>query len=83
MIRLSRHIGLTVFNAVFMALIVVVGLDVVAEIIDETSAIERNYGFTDVLVYVGTKLPSTIYEYIPFSSLIGCLYGLGLLAGNS
>ncbi|MBT6799579.1 MAG: LPS export ABC transporter permease LptG, partial [Porticoccaceae bacterium] len=36
MMRLSRHIGLTVFNSVFMALIVVVGLDVVAEIIDET-----------------------------------------------
>ena len=83
MMRLSRHIGLTVFNSVFMALIVVVGLDVVAEIIDETRAIERNYGFIDVLIYVGTKLPSTIYEYIPFSSLIGCLYGLGLLVGNS
>ena len=52
MMRLSRHIGLTVFNAVFMALIVVVGLDVVAEIIDETRAIERNYGFTDVFMWV-------------------------------
>ena len=43
----------------------------------------KNYQFDDVLVFVLTKLPSTIYEYIPFSALIGCLYGLGLLAGNS
>jgi lipopolysaccharide export system permease protein len=32
---------------------------------------------------VATKLPSTIYEYIPLASLIGCLVGLGMLATNS
>ena len=81
--RLSRHIGSTVFSSVLVALSVIVGLDVVAEIIDQTRAIQRNYHFLDTLIYVFTKLPSTVYEYIPLSSLIGCLYGLGLLAGNS
>ena len=41
--RLSRHIGGTVFSSVLIALSVIVGLDVVAEIIDQTRAILRNY----------------------------------------
>jgi lipopolysaccharide export system permease protein len=81
--RLSRHIGGTVFNGIFMALVVFVGLDMVAEIIDEMGALQRNYHFADALVYVFTRAPSTIYEYLPNSALIGCIYGLGLLAGNS
>ncbi len=83
MLRLSRHIGSTIFVAIGVALLVLVGLDVVAAIIDEAGDIRRNYHFADALIYVGTKLPSTIYEYIPFSSLIGCLFGLGMLASSS
>jgi len=81
--RLSSHIGLTVLSAIGVSLVAVVGLDVVAGIIDEIGDIKRNYQFVDVLIYVATKLPSTIYEYVPLSSLIGCLVGLGLLANNS
>ncbi len=83
MLRLSRHIGSTIFVAIGVALLVLVGLDLVAAIIDEAGDIRRNYHFADALIYVGTKLPSTIYEYIPFSSLIGCLFGLGMLASSS
>ena len=81
--RLSRYIFYTVFTSIFMVLCVILGLDTAAAIIDETGAIQRNYYFSDVLIFVITKLPSAIYEYIPFSTLIGCLYGLGLLAGTS
>jgi lipopolysaccharide export system permease protein len=66
-----------------VALIAIIGLDLVAGIIDQMGDIKRNYRFTDVLIYVATKLPSTIYEYIPLASLIGCLVGLGMLATNS
>ena len=81
--RLSWHVGVTVFGAIAVALVVLVGLDAVGAIIDESGDIRLNYLFVDVLIYVGTLLPSRIYEYIPFASLIGCLIGLGLLAGNS
>ncbi|MDG1311286.1 MAG: LPS export ABC transporter permease LptG [Porticoccaceae bacterium] len=80
--RLSRHVGTTIFFSITLALLVLVGLDVVAAIIDEAGDTRNNYQFSDALVYVGTKLPSTIYEYIAFSSLIGCLFGLGMLASN-
>ena len=83
MMRLSRYIFYTVFTSIFMVLCVILGLDTAAAIIDETGAIQRNYHFSDVLIFVITKLPSAIYEYIPFSTLIGCLYGLGLLAGTT
>lgn len=81
--QLSRHVGRTVFAAIAIALLVLVGLDSVGAIIDQTAKISRNYHFADVLIYVGTLLPSRIYEYMPFASLIGCLIGLGLLATNS
>jgi lipopolysaccharide export system permease protein len=81
--RLSTYIGLTVLSAIGVSLIAVVGLDLVASIIDQISDIKRSYQFVDVMIYVATKLPSTIYEYVPLASLIGCLVGLGMLATNS
>ena len=81
--RLSRHIGITVFRAVAVTLLVFVGLDVVTELIDEVGALQRDYDYLDAVVYVITKLPSTVYEYLPYAVLIGCIYGLGALAGNS
>jgi lipopolysaccharide export system permease protein len=81
--KLSRHVGKTIFGSIAVALLVLVGLDSVGAVIDQTADISRNYHFVDVLIYVGTLLPSRIYEYMPFASLIGCLIGLGLLATNS
>ena len=81
--KLSRHVGKTIFGSIAVALLVLVGLDSVGAIIDQTADISRNYHFVDVLIYVGTLMPSRIYEYMPFASLIGCLIGLGLLATNS
>ncbi len=81
--RLSRYIGINVFTAIMVSLIAIIGLDLVAGIVDQMGDIKRNYRFADVLIYMVTKLPSTIYEYIPLASLIGCLVGLGMLATNS
>ncbi|MDG2018254.1 MAG: LPS export ABC transporter permease LptG [Porticoccaceae bacterium] len=81
--RLSRYIGVNVLSAITVALVALIGLDVVAGIIDQMGDIKNNYQFADVLIYTATKLPSTIYEYIPLASLIGCLVGLGMLATNS
>ena len=81
--KLSSYIGINVFSAIAVSLVAIVGLDFVAGIIDQMGDIRRNYQFTDVLIYTATKLPSTIYEFIPLASLIGCLVGLGMLATNS
>ncbi len=81
--RLSNHIGTTVFASIGVALLVLIGLDAVGEIIDQSGRLGRNYHFPDALIYVGTLLPSRLYEFMPFGCLIGCLIGLGILQGNS
>ena len=80
---LSRHIASSVFSAIVLSLVVVVGIDAISAIVDELDSIRNNYKLEDVFVYVATSLPSRIYEYIPISTLIGCLFGLGQLADRS
>ena len=43
MSRLSWHVGTTVFAAIAVALIVLVGLDAVGAIIDQSGDVARNY----------------------------------------
>ena len=39
--------------------------------------------FVEALIYVALTLPSSVYENIGFSALVGCLIGLGALASSS
>ncbi len=81
--RISGYFGNRVLAAILLVLLVLVGLDVITAIIDESDNIEGNYTFYEVMVYVVYSLPSRVYEYIPSAALIGCLTGLGSLATNS
>ncbi|MAH72894.1 MAG: LPS export ABC transporter permease LptG [Cellvibrionales bacterium TMED49] len=80
---LSGHIANSVFSAIVIALVVVVGIDAISAIVDELDSIRNNYKLKDVFIYVATSLPSRVYEYLPISTLIGCLFGLGQLADRS
>jgi len=81
--RLDRHVGWTVFAAIGLVLIVIVGLDAVSVFIDESDDISGTYTFGQVALYVALTLPGRFYEFIPFAALIGCLLGLGQLASSS
>lgn len=81
--QLSRYVRNFVLGAIVMVLLVLLAIDVVAAIVDGAGDILNDYRFTDVLINVGLTLPSRIYQNIPFATLIGCLIGLGVLAGNS
>jgi lipopolysaccharide export system permease protein len=81
--KLSQYIGRTVVGAVSMVLLVIVSLDAIAALVDQLGELKGNYDFLQALSYVGLTLPSRIYENIPFSALVGCLVGLGILAGSS
>lgn len=80
---LSRHVSTTVLSSILIVLLVMVSLNAVSAIIDSVDDIKGDFTFWALLVHVGITLPATIYENIPFSALIGCLIGLGLLASNS
>ncbi len=81
--RLSRYIGKTIAGAIFVVLLVIVGLDTLFSLIDEFTDLENNYGAKEAFAYTALSIPGRLFEFIPFSALIGCLIGLGLLAGTS
>ena len=81
--RLDRHVGLTVFAAIALVLVIIVGLDAIAAFIDEADDISETYTFGQMALYILLTLPGRFYEFIPFAALIGCMLGLGQLATSS
>jgi len=83
MTRLKSYIARSVWGSVVVVLIVIVFLDAIAGLVDQLSDLKGNYDFVEAVIYVGLYIPSTIYEYLPLSALVGCLIGLGVLATSS
>lgn len=81
--KLNHYIAKTVIGAVAMVLLVIVALDAIAALVDQLGELKGQYDFIEVLIYVGLTLPGRIYNNISFSSLVGCLVGLGILASSS
>lgn len=81
--RLNAHVSSTVGASILLVLVVILGLDIIAALVDESKAIKGSYTFLAALRYVMLSVPGSIYEYLPFASLVGCLAGLGVLANSS
>lgn len=83
MLRLNRYIGRTVLAAMLLVLLVIVGIDLLTALIDEANDVQGDYSFGSAMLYVLMTTPARFHEYLPFAALVGCLAGLGSLAGNS
>jgi lipopolysaccharide export system permease protein len=81
--KLDRYVGRTVLVAIGLVLAIIVGLDAITALIDESDDISETYTFSQVGRYVALTIPGRCYEFIPFAALIGCLIGLGQLASSS
>ncbi|CAH0990812.1 Lipopolysaccharide export system permease protein LptG [Sinobacterium norvegicum] len=81
--HLQSYVGLTVFSAIVMVLLVILGLDALSAVIDNLQDMKGDFGFSEVLFYVLLTLPRKLTEYLPFAALVGCLAGLGSMANNS
>lgn len=81
--KLDAYIGRTVTAAIILVLLVIVGIDLLTTLIDELADIDGDYNVWRVIQYVLLTTPSSLYEYLPFAALVGCLAGLGSLAGTS
>ena len=81
--KLNAYIGVTVSASIGLVLAVILGLVAIAALIDEMGEMGGNYTFIKVLSFVLLSIPGNLYEYLPFAVLVGCLAGLGALAGNS
>ena len=81
--RLDRYVATQVLSAIFIVLIVVLGLDFLFAYVDESQDATDTYTTSIILQYLLLGVPGSFYEFLPLSSLVGCLIGLGMLAGNS
>lgn len=83
MMKLEWYIARHVILAILAVLLVVVGLDFVSSLLDGLNDVDESFTFWSLLEYLMLTIPRRIYEFIPLSSLVGCLVGLGLLASHS
>lgn len=81
--RLDRYVATQVLSSIFVVLLVILGLDIVFDFIDEIAKVTETYSLPVILQYLLLRLPSRLYEFVPLGSLIGCLVGLGMLASHS
>ena len=85
MTLIDRYIARHVLGGFLLVLLVVAGLDMMFALVEELSDVgaRKSYEFFDAVWYVLLTGPRRLYEFIPLSSLIGCLLGLGVLASSS
>ena len=81
--KLSRYLSATIFSSIGLVLLLLLGLDFIAALIDEMDSVDEGYTFLSALRFVFLSVPGNVFDYLPFAALVGCLAGLGALANNS
>ncbi|KUJ81532.1 LPS export ABC transporter permease LptG [Microbulbifer flavimaris] len=81
--KLDWYVGRTVAMAIGAVLMVILGLDIIFAIVDELGEMDAEYQTAQVIQYVIWTIPGRLYEQLGFSALVGCMVGLGTLAGTS
>ncbi|WP_228098133.1 LPS export ABC transporter permease LptG [Chitinilyticum piscinae] len=84
MSRLGWYLAREVVNYIFATLLVLLSLFVFFDLIGELGNVGKGgYTFGAALWYVLLESPSRIYELLPVSVLIGAVFALSSMAGNS
>jgi lipopolysaccharide export system permease protein len=81
--QLDIYVAKTVGMTMLMAELGLLGILTIFTFLEQVEDIENNYALVNVIQFVIYSMPRMFYEVIPYSALIGCLAGLGLLANNS
>lgn len=81
--KIKRYIAATIFKSIVGVLFVILSLDVLSALIDQLDQLRGGYDFLEAIIYVGLYIPSSTYDFLPLSALVGCLLGLGSLANTS
>ncbi len=83
MTKLSRYVSFTVFMAMLLVQVLLLGLDLVFSFIGELDSVRGDYRALDAFFYTVLIVPGHAYEILPVSALVGALVGLGALASSS
>ncbi|HKI74069.1 MAG TPA: LPS export ABC transporter permease LptG [Pseudomonadales bacterium] len=81
--RLDSYLARTITMTMLMAEFGLLGIMTIFTFLEQVQDIKNNYDMTAVLMFCLYSMPRMFYEVIPYSALIGCLAGLGMLANNS
>ena len=81
--QLKNYVGSIILSAIVLVLFVIISLDLVSDLIDQLGNLKGAYTFFEASIYVLLYVPSSIYDFVPLSALVGCLIGLGMLASSS
>jgi lipopolysaccharide export system permease protein len=83
MIRiLDKYIAKHIVLGIGLTALVVVGLDIIFSFLNELDGLKGDYKVINALQFVFYSLPRHFYDYMPFTVLVGCLLGLGVLADH-
>jgi len=77
------YIGKVVFGTVLLTWMVLLGLDVMLNLIAELGGIGEGYGMMEAISYIALTVPRRAYTLFPTSAVIGSLMALGQLAATS
>lgn len=80
---LSGYVSRTVFSAMLLVLVLLLGLESVFSFIGELPDVKGAYTATQALIYILLTAPRRAYELLPISALVGGIAGLGMLASSS
>jgi lipopolysaccharide export system permease protein len=81
--QLSRYVLTSVFGAMLLVLLLLLGLEMVFSFIGELEDVKGAYSAYEALVYILMTGPRRAYDMLPIAALIGGIVGLGMLANHS
>jgi lipopolysaccharide export system permease protein len=81
---LNRYIAKNILVGVLLVMAVLLSLFTFFQILDELGDVGKGrYDTGKAIMYVLMTLPTTAYQLLPITALLGCTIGLGVLANNS
>jgi lipopolysaccharide export system permease protein len=80
---LDRYIAKSVFGAVLVVQLLLLGLDLMLALVNELDNLNDSYQLTNALYYVMLSAPRRFYDLMPVGVMVGALIGLGGLASNN
>jgi lipopolysaccharide export system permease protein len=81
---LTRYVGRQVFYATLLIFVALLMLFALFDLIHELANVGKDgYTLGRALLFVGLSLPGHVYELMPTAALIGTLFAIAQLVGNS
>ncbi|MDP6968465.1 MAG: LPS export ABC transporter permease LptG, partial [Gammaproteobacteria bacterium] len=80
---INRYIARHILPACLLVLVIILGLDLLLAISEESDAVDKGASFAQIVTYVAYTAPYRAYQFMPLVVLVGALIGLGNLANSN